>query len=365
MWGSEYNDPAALCLEISWGTVGHLRAATVSWRTMHVHADELVAALRRIQLDVLERVRVSMRTESPETLSERSHETGGDVIYEIDRRVEDLIRDSFERELGHREGLLVICEGLRPDERMTLPRGLDPRDVERVVILDPIDGTRGLMYGKRSAWSLAASAPGPAPTLEDIDVAVQTEIPTLRSDLADQMWAVRGQGAQGVTLGLSDSSEIPLCFAPSQAPDLVDGFGMIARFFPPARDVLARLDDELMERVMGAAGHRATVFEDQYLCTGGQLQQLMTGRDRFIADLRGLVYDRREARGLGRGHDGHPYDVCTFLIAREAGVVICAPDGGPLDVPLDTTSAVSWAGYANAALRDLIEPHLVELLATL
>jgi hypothetical protein len=57
----------------------------------------------------------------------------------------------------------------------------------------------------------------------------------------------------------------------------------------------------------------------------------------------------------------HPYDICT-LIAQEAGCVIEAPLGGPLGEPLDTTSPVAWAGYANPALARHIRPVLQRLI---
>ena len=56
------------------------------------------------------------------------------------------------------------------------------------------------------------------------------------------------------------------------------------------------------------------------------------------------------------------YDLSTELIAREAGVIVTDATGGPLAAPLDTETDVSWAGYANAAIRDQIAPLLVEAL---
>jgi fructose-1,6-bisphosphatase/inositol monophosphatase family enzyme len=58
----------------------------------------------------------------------------------------------------------------------------------------------------------------------------------------------------------------------------------------------------------------------------------------------------------------HPYDCAGLLVAEEAGVVITDARGQPLDAPLDTTTGVSWVGYANAGLRRRIEPHVLEYL---
>ena len=40
-----------------------------------------------------------------------------------------------------------------------LPDGASEADCQWRVIVDPIDGTRGLMYQKRSAWILTGVAP--------------------------------------------------------------------------------------------------------------------------------------------------------------------------------------------------------------
>jgi hypothetical protein len=64
------------------------------------------------------------------------------------------------------------------------------------VIVDPIDGTRGIMYDKRAAWALAGVAPnkGPGTRLRDIEVAVMTELPTSKMGLGRR--AVGREGAR-------------------------------------------------------------------------------------------------------------------------------------------------------------------------
>jgi fructose-1,6-bisphosphatase/inositol monophosphatase family enzyme len=58
----------------------------------------------------------------------------------------------------------------------------------------------------------------------------------------------------------------------------------------------------------------------------------------------------------------HPYDVCTELIAREAGVIVTDVLGGTLRAPLRIEPDVAWAGYANDAIRREIEPRLLAAL---
>jgi len=98
---------------------------------------------------------------------------------------------------------------------------------------------------------------------------------------------------------------------------------------------------------------KATVFDDQYICTGGQFYELIVGHDRFNADLRPIFY---AMQGQPEGLCCHPYDCATLLIAEEAGVVITDGRGQPLDGPLDVTTGLSWAGFANQKLREKIEP---------
>jgi len=61
-------------------------------------------------------------------------------------------------------------------------------------------------------------------------------------------------------------------------------------------------------------------------------------------------------------HCCHPYDLCTELIAREAGVCICDAAGKSVNGPLDVTSNLHWIGYANENLRATMEPLLQNAL---
>ncbi len=68
----------------------------------------------------------------------------------------------------------VVMEGADENgEPLTFPRQTPPAQTILKLIIDPIDGTRGLMYDKRSAWALAGLAPqrGPRTGLRDIAAA--------------------------------------------------------------------------------------------------------------------------------------------------------------------------------------------------
>src|SRR5262245_33646744 len=83
--------------------------------------------------------------------------TSADTIYGIDRISEHAVLAWFAQNWPRRWPVELVMEGL---ERVTtFPRGTPLAKTIFKCILDPIDGTRGLMYDKRSAWSLAALAP--------------------------------------------------------------------------------------------------------------------------------------------------------------------------------------------------------------
>jgi len=298
-----------------------------------------------------------------EDLARVVHDGAGDVTYAVDLVSETAIVERLEREVANFEPIVLVGEGL-PLGKMTLPEGAAATDARWRIIVDPIDGTRGLMYQKRPAWILTGVAPnrGDATSLADIELALQTEIPLVKQHLSDQVWAFKGQGVQAIRYNRLTNKSEPLVIRPAAATDLEHGFATVCRFFPGGRDVLAAIDEELCHRLLERQGREAGVFEDQYASTGGQLYGLTSGQDRFVADLRPLVQPAVVARGQAPGHCCHPYDLPTKLIAEEAGVVIKSPSGGPLDAPLDTETDVAWIGYANRRIQDLVEPVLHELL---
>ncbi|HEV8400112.1 MAG TPA: hypothetical protein VGQ18_09780 [Gemmatimonadales bacterium] len=287
--------------------------------------------------------------QASEQLAQRAGDAG-DTIYAIDRVGEEALVQGL-AQLGP-EPICVVAEGIA--DPLILPRGARESDCRWRLLLDPLDGTRGLMYQKRSAWILTGVAPnrGSATRLSDIVLAAQTEIPLLKQHLSDQLWAFRGEGMQARRYNrISDATE-SLTLRRSQAATIAHGFATIVRFFPGARETLAAIDDEVVQALVKPEPRRASCFEDQYASTGGELYELMAGHDRFIADLRPLVKSASPPLCC------HPYDLCTALIACEAGVIITDPSGAALDAPLDLTTDVAWVGYANESLRGAIEPVL-------
>jgi hypothetical protein len=289
-----------------------------------------------------------------------------DTIYGIDTVVEPIL-EQFCAEWGRTTPLILIAEGLEDEAGIEVthrvfPHGARKEDASIRVIVDPIDGTRGIMYDKRPAWALAGVAPnkGPLTRLRDIEVAVMTELPTSKMGFADVLWAIKGEGAHGERIDLRDGTREALRLAPSQADTINHGFASVSNFFPGTKVLAAELMEHLVRNLVGPADvTRATVFDDQYISTGGQFYELIVGHDRFNADLRPLLY---KIQDQPQGLCCHPYDCATLLIAEEAGVVITDGLGNPLDSPLDVTSGISWAGFANDALQRAIEPLMTHFL---
>lgn len=319
--------------------------------------------LEELGLEISKKVRADLMVLPTESLTEIAEETEGDTIYQVDRNVDPLIISFLRQRLAPHTSFVLIAEGCA-ETGLAFPADTPHEAAELRILLDPIDGTRGIMYDKRSAWFLAGVAEnrGFETRLEDIELAVQVEIPTTRSDLADVLSARKGEGVTAYTVNLRGGEKTPFKPQPSRARSVRGGFAMLARMFPPGRDALAAVDDELMMRVLGEARGRTVVFEDQFPCTGSQLYHLAVGKDRFVGDLRPLIYAQRRARGKSGGMTCHPYDVSTLLIAREAGVIVRSFPGPEFDSPLDATTAVAWAGYANEAIQKEIEPTLVAIL---
>jgi hypothetical protein len=259
---------------------------------------------------------------------------------------------------------VLIAEGIK-EGKAIMPNGANEKDAAWRIIVDPIDGTRGLMYQKRSAWILTGVAPnrGEETSLSDIEFAIQTELPLVKQYLSDTVWAFRGKGVIAERYDRINKSASKLSLRPSRAATIEQGFAMISRFFPGARDILAEIDEEIVRAALGNPREgKAQCFEDQYISTGGQLYELMAGHDRFVADIRPLMRAEMSRRGNDLSICCHPYDLCTELVARELGVIVTNERGLRLDAPLDVQSDVSWAGYANENIRDQIEPLMLSAL---
>lgn len=292
-----------------------------------------------------------------------AHE-GGDTIFAIDRHVEPAIEQAIHAWPAECKPLLLVAEGFGQDGHQSFGDAKTPQRFR--LLIDPIDGTRGIMYDKRPAWFIAAVAEerGAATSLRDAFASAMVELPTSKQGYGDVFSAVRGGGASGWRSDLRLASDDPagrraITFRPSGAATLRHGWGQVVNFFPGTKVLAAELMEAIasgtLDKVVPGEG---SIFDDQYMTTGGQMVELMVGHDRFCCDLRPLFYRVLEKRGAGtvRGLECHPYDCAGMLVAQESGVILTDGLGRPLDAPMDVHSGVHWCGYANEALRNKIEP---------
>ena len=327
----------------------------MNWTPILPHPDHLLEGMIQVGRDLRAKVRAAFQRD-PDLA--RADSGIADLQYPIDRIAEEDLEAIVEAAFPH-HGIHLLTEG-GPLEGRPLKSG----DDSIFLVIDPIDGTRGLMHDKRSAWILLGAARmADAQSLRALDWSVMMELPTSRSTLSDVL-AVGPGVCVAYTEDLRTGKESSLPVRPSTASTLGHGFATINRFLWSDAEIWGRFQDAFLGRV--AAQDTAlggTVFEDQYICNGGQMHGLITGRDRFVADLRPLA--------CRLGHEplcSHPYDLVALPIAEAAGVVVTDARGRPLDAPLDLTSSVAWVGYASRSLREFLEPHLLatiqEIFAT-
>jgi hypothetical protein len=275
--------------------------------------------------------------------------------------VEPAILEAAESWPDETKPVRLIVEGVGPDGQIHI--GPADRPPRHTVIIDPIDGTRAIMYQKRSAWFVAGVAEHPPsgdePTLRDIGASVLLELPPPKQNLADHYTATRGGGMRAWRTEIDGTNPILLQVRPSTAPTLLHGHAHVANFFPGVKRLAADLLECIVEATLfqNEANH-ALVYDDQYPATAGQMVELIRGSDRFTCDLRPLfnrILARDNPNHLG-GHTCHPYDCAGALVAEEAGVILTDGFGRPFGGPLDVHTPMHWCGYANQEIRRQVEP---------
>lgn len=301
-----------------------------------------------------------------QSLAETVAEEGGDRIYAIDREVEPLLEKEIEAWPDDCFPLMLIAEGLGEDGKRVFGDAQKP--LRYRVIVDPIDGTRMLMYDKRSAWFLAGVAEdrGEETTLAGTFASVLVELPTSRQNLTDVFLATRRDATRGFRVEVGSEparleTGVEFAVRPSTAGNLQDGFVTVSSFFPGTRRLAAELAEAIAERT-GMLSPIPNLFDDQYVSTGGQMVQLMTGRDRCVIELRPEWNDRLGLAGADRFIEPHPYDLAGLLALQQSGVLVTDGRGEPVNARLDVSTGVGWCGYANEQVRDLVAPVVREFL---
>ncbi len=293
-------------------------------------------------------------------------ESLSDVVFAIDRACEQVVLDFCCRQLSQDFSFVLIAEGIGEPNYLIFPDGVTEEQAQYRVVMDPIDGTRSLMFDKRSAWILTGIAVnrGDVTNLSDLFFAMQTEIPISKQGWMDQWWSSKISATRGVRWQRFSNQLTDISPAPSPELSILQGYASFVKFLPHGKELLANMEAKWAQRLFGATlTNEIMYFDDQYLCSGGQLHELIAGHDRFIADLRGLVGAVLQQQGKKAGLSCHPYDLCTELVARQAGVLITDIRGNQLATPLDTTTAVSWLGFANQAIYQQVMPALQQVLS--
>ena len=142
----------------------------------------ILTLLAELQLFMLEAILAERPSRTVDELATVSEETAADTIYAIDKVAENALEKWFLENWPAELPIEIVMEGLEGHPVLTFPTNTPVSETELKCIVDPIDGTRGIMYDKRTAWILCGVAPQKFEhnTLQDIELAAMTEIPTTR-----------------------------------------------------------------------------------------------------------------------------------------------------------------------------------------
>jgi hypothetical protein len=288
----------------------------------------------------------------------------GDLSYAIDKYSDKLLEKEFER-WGKEIPMLVIEEEWGA---MTFPKGTHPEDCEIRFIIDRLDGTREIMYAKNRAWILTGIAPnkGEKTYLDDIEVAVQTSVGKNVFGEDEVIWATKNHRTVLEIWDLDKKKfKDKLHVSPSNAETIEHGFLPIVLYFEGYKKILGSIADKLTEKIIGPVYKGISrVFDEQYISSGGQLANLVTGKYRGVIDIRPFL---GRITGTPFGLCAHPYDLCTKLIADKAGAIIDCfgvyTDMIEKKVPLDAKTDVAFIAFANKKIKSQVEPALKEILS--
>lgn len=216
---------------------------------------------------------------------------------------------------------------------------------ERVLVVDPIDGTRPAMAGLESACvsvalaPLAGSAEGGGPAMGDVSAACVMEIKS-----GERFVAVRGRGlVADVPVRLSANKDLRRLFWT---------YGLRGR---PARATMEVLGDLVdASSVGGATFELGSACFDLTRILTGQLDAYLEPGPRMVDEVPGM---RAEFERVGGGAilNNTPYDLAAAaLCLREGGALMTDAAGRPLDDrPLLGSGAEFQMSVVAAASREL------------
>lgn len=271
--------------------------------------------------------------------------SSGDATFDIDEIAETAV-EGFLRE----QGLNIAYYS----EDRGLVHNFSDREPEGILVIDPIDGTRGAVAGfEACVVSIAWTDYSPAPTLKDVRYAGITEI---KGNLT--FTAERGGGLQ-----ISDGSGNSITPAPAPTDNLE---GMAWSF----EVVGAPMD--LLFRAVAPMANQTTVRGGCFILNSSayELTRLVTGQLAGVVDVRTrIMRDYPETRPLFKTFGGgrllslYGYDVAgAALIAQEAGCVLTDAWGRDLsDWNLLDTTEPNF-GSLIAASNSTLHARLLEAI---
>lgn len=304
---------------------------------------------------------------SPEKLSQIVGIGSGDVIYRIDVEPEKIVEEFF-NELSQETPFLGISEKtgkkIYGDTAQNKPKYFG--------IVDPIDGTRHLMYQLGdTAFSLIGlgKIKNENPTLGDIEFCAMLQIPNLDKKYIDLVIAEKGKETKIERYEVGTWEKIDeFKPTPTKAESIEHGFISFSSFFPP-RKYLAEIADYLVEKLLGPPEKgKANLFFHEYVSNAGQFYNILLGKYRAVFDLRPLQEEVLKREGGELGLCAHPYDVCCALALKKAGCIITDGFGSEenfWNYPCDTTTNVHFMAFANKKIYEEITPLVVEAIEKL
>ncbi len=330
----------------------------------HLEKDSALEKLATLLWGVHQQIRAGVRhaliQKSSADLSTVAAETQVDTLFRIDEIAEQSLFEYLDEHAADAPPFLLVGE-FETGEAIAIGSG-EPRFR---VLFDPIDGTRLLMYAKNSGWILSGILPekGEDTRLGEVLFALQTEIPLPKHLYAETCWAVPKHGAFCLRENLVTGAHATRSVHAQASAELLHGFVSFVNFFPHGKMTMAALEEEFLQQALAPhAAAAAPVFEDQHLSSGGQLHALWQGQLKMVVDVRPQLNRLWREQKRPPVLCAHPYDLSTWLIAHEAGVVVLSPNGKPFDGPAEAASEIGWIGFGHRALAERYGGLLLQTL---
>ncbi|MFB6317302.1 inositol monophosphatase family protein [Saccharicrinis sp. FJH54] len=311
---------------------------------------QVIETIKGIHFKIVKEISNKVHSNYNPNIISEDIEVGGDISYDIDVKAESIIIDTLSNLKGD-YSITLVMEGLGEKEiRSGNGKGYK-------IIFDPIDGTREIMYDKRSAWILTGISEISSTSLKNINVAIQTEIPTKKQDSFSFLIGIRNKGSfeeiySKSTFNLVSSKKR---LKTSDSEQLKDGFVCFPNPFPGTKIQIAKSYETFYKKIFPKSNvNDAKVFSDEYISSGGQIYLLASGRYRIVADIRAFVQNDINSLCC------HPYDICTGLIATEAGAILIDLKNNRIEYPLDTATNCDWIGFSNYAIYEKYCNELLE-----